>query len=216
MIRHHPDDATLMAHATGTLASGAELLAAVHLEGCAHCKAVAREFELVAATILTDQLPAELAPDSFDRLMARIDAKPAPHAAFRVGSRPRLPAGMDWPRSLRHCHISRWHVMGPGMKWSRVRLPYDPTENLVLLRIAAGKCLPPHTHSGVELTQVLYGAFDDGRAVFSAGDFDSTDGSVYHQPVVQASGECICLAALTGRLMFDSRLARLAGALVGL
>jgi putative transcriptional regulator len=122
---------------------------------------------------------------------------------------------MNWPRALRHCRVSPWRPMGPGMRWSRVGLPYAPQANVVLLRIGAGKCLPPHTHSGTELTQVLFGAFDDGRSVFAAGDFDAADDEVRHQPVVQAGGECICLAAVDGRLRFDSRLARWIGALAG-
>ena len=206
----------LMACATGVQASGAALLTAVHLEGCARCQAIVRNFEHLAGSVLMDQDPAGLPADLFARVMARIDVQDAPKASPRVVPRPELPPGVDWPRSLRHCRISRWRVLGPGLRWSRVRLADDPSANVVLLRIGAGKCLPPHTHHGVELTQVLFGSFDDGRSVFAAGDFDATDASVHHQPVVQASGECICLGAVDGRLVFDSLLARWAGALVGL
>ena len=76
--------------------------------------------------------------------------------------------------------------------------------------------MPMHTHSECELTQVLYGAFDDGRAVFGSGDFDAADGDVVHQPVVQAGGECICLASVQGRVLFQGALARTLGALVGM
>jgi putative transcriptional regulator len=102
------------------------------------------------------------------------------------------------------------------MRWSRVRLPYAKDANVFLLRIAAGSCLPPHTHSGEELTQVLHGAFDDGRSVFGPGDFDATDDSIRHQPVVQASSECICLASVDGHLVHDGLLARWMGALIGI
>jgi putative transcriptional regulator len=102
------------------------------------------------------------------------------------------------------------------MRWSRVTVPYDPAANVFLLRIAAGKYLPQHTHSNTELTQILYGRFHDGRALFGPGDFDAADGDVHHQPVVQAGCECICLAAVDGRVVFDSFLARMAGSLVGM
>ncbi len=206
----------LMACAAGSHTSGAALLTAVHLEGCMRCQRIVRDFERVAGSLLADQSPADLPVDLFAQLMARIDGSDVPKTSPRVDPRPALPPGVDWPRSMRHCRISRWRVLGSGLRWSRVRLPDDPSANIVLLRIGAGKCLPPHTHSGVELTQVLVGAFDDGRTVFGPGDFDATDGSVHHQPVVQASGECICLGAVDGRLVFDSLLARWAGALVGL
>jgi putative transcriptional regulator len=85
-----------------------------------------------------------------------------------------------------------------------------------LLRIGAGKQLAMHTHAGVELTQVLYGRFHDGRDLFVAGDFDETDGTVHHQPEVQASGECICLAYVGGKMVFEGMLARALGAVMGM
>ncbi|PZP99900.1 MAG: transcriptional regulator, partial [Variovorax paradoxus] len=67
-----------------------------------------------------------------------------------------------------------------------------------------------------EFTQVLHGSFHDGRAQFSAGDFDAADTQVHHQPVVQAGSECICLASIEGQLEFDGWFARRLGALVGM
>jgi putative transcriptional regulator len=179
-----------------------------------------REFDVVGAALLEAIEPAVLAPESLARTLARIDAEaaaapPPPRApANRVGAD--LPAGIAWPRSLRDATITRWRWLGPGMRWSRVTLADDRAANVFLLRIAAGKSLPVHSHDGIELTQVLYGAFDDGRARFGAGDFDEADGSVHHQPVVEAGGECICLASVEGRVAFDGRIARVLGAWVGM
>jgi len=216
MIRHHPDEAMLMAHAAGTLASGPSLLVSTHVETCPRCKAAVRGFEEVAAVLLLAESPSELPAGLFERVVARTESALPPVPALRVTKRPSLPAGMEWPRSLRHAQVSRWWWMGPGVRWARVRLPYDPDASLFMFRIGAGKCLPPHTHASQELTQVLYGAFDDGRAVFGPGDFDAADDAIHHQPVVQAAGECICLAALDGRVVFDSTLAKWAGAAIGL
>ena len=102
------------------------------------------------------------------------------------------------------------------MRWSRVSVPGAPEANVFLLRIGAGKYLPPHTHRGTELTQVIYGRFHDGRALFGPGDFDLADGEVHHQPVVQEGSECICIAAVEGRLHFDGLIARWFGSLVGM
>ena len=96
-------------------------------------------------------------------------------------------------------------------------MPGVPDANVFLLRIAAGRYLPQHSHDGVEFTQVLHGRFHDGRALFGAGDFDSADGEVRHQPVVQEGSECICLAALEGGgLRFDSAIARFFSSVAGL
>jgi putative transcriptional regulator len=216
VIRHHPDDALLIAHAGGTLAAGPALLMAAHLENCPTCRSVLRGFEQVGAALMLDEPASALAPGAFAAALARLDAPALAPVLPIVSPRPPLPDGMDWPRSLRHCQVSRWRLLGPGMRWSRVTLPGAGKTNVFLLRIAAGSCLPPHTHAGEELTQVLHGAFDDGRAVFGAGDFDATDETVRHQPVVLASSECICLAAVDGRLVHDGFLARWMGALIGI
>ena len=205
-----------MAHAAGTLAGGPQLLVNSHLETCPHCRSAVRSFEDVAATLLLAESPAELPLGLFERVLAGTESPMAQAPVPRIKRRPMLPAGMEWPRSLRRAEVSRWWWMGPGVRWARVRLPEDPAASLFMFRIGAGRCLPPHTHSGQELTQVLFGAFDDGRAVFGPGDFDATDDSIHHQPVVLAGSECICLAAVDGSVVFDSALARWAGAAIGL
>ncbi len=216
MIRHHPDDALLLAYAAGTLEGGPRLLVNSHLETCAHCRSAVHAFEDVAATLLLAEAPADLPPGLFARVVSGTESTMARPPVPRIRRRPALPAGMEWPRSLRRAEVSRWWWMGPDVRWARVRLADDPAANLFMFRIGAGKCLPPHTHSSQELTQVLYGAFDDGRAVFGPGDFDAADDSIHHQPVVQAGGECICLAAVEGRVIFDGTLARWAAAAIGL
>jgi putative transcriptional regulator len=136
----------------------------------------------------------------------------APRAAARPSSRraalPRQPArrhGLAAQPARQHGDAVA--LARPGMRWSRVTLADDRAANVFLLRIAAGKSLPAHTHDGIELTQVLHGAFHDGRERFDAGDFDEADGSIHHQPVVEPGGECICLASVEGRVAFDGRIA---------
>jgi len=226
MIRHHPDDAMLAALAAATLPRGQEVVTAAHVERCARCGARLRELEAVGGALLEDAEPALLAPEALARTLARIDASRATSpTACRPGVTARdpseglqasLPDGMTWPRSLHGAATTRWRWLGPGMRWSRVTLADDRAANVFLLRIAAGKSLPVHSHRGIELTQVLYGAFHDGRERFAAGDFDETDDTVRHQPVVEAGGECICLASVEGRVAFDGRIARVLGALVGM
>jgi putative transcriptional regulator len=193
-IQHHPGDELLLAHAAGSLERGHSVVVASHVEGCAHCRERMRVFEMVGGALLDELPPQAMAPDALARTLAAIDAPP--------------PQPRPQP--------TRWRWLGPGMRWSRVTLPDDPAANVFLLRIGAGKNLPMHTHSDSELTQVLYGTFHDGRAMFGPGDFDEADGSFHHQPVVQAGGECICLASVRGRVLFNGVIARTLGALVGM
>ena len=218
MIRHHPSDDLLLTAAAGRLDTGAAIVLGAHLEACAQCRHSLRQFEAVGGAMLEAIEPALLAPEALARTLARIDGARAstPPAETPSPWRPPLPPGVAWPRSLAHCAVSRWRWMGPGMRWSRVTVPHEPDANVFLLRIGAGKALARHTHSELELTHVMCGSFDDGRARFAAGDFDAADGSVHHQPVLEADGECICLASVNGRLLFDGAVARTIGSLMGI
>ena len=219
MIHHHPDAGLLLAQAAGSLCGGHSLLVASHVDGCAECQMRLREFESIGGAMLEQLAPAVLPSQSLAETMAAIDAPPRsrkPKPPVRHGSRPALPQGMAWPRALRGCSATAWRWLGPGVRWSRVTVPYDAAANVFLLRIGAGKELPFHTHSQSELTQVLHGAFHDGRALFGPGDFDEADGDIQHQPKVLAAGECICLASVEGRVMFRGVLARMLGSLIGM
>lgn len=215
-IQHHPGDDLLLALAAGQLPPAPALVLSSHVEGCAHCQAQLQMLEAAGGALLEDLAPAAMHEDALARTLQAIDQLPAKAPAVAVRGLPPLPAGAQWPRALAGCRITRWRWMAPGMRYARVRLPRHPDANVVLLRIAAGMYLAQHTHSDREFTQVLHGSFHDGRAQFSAGDFDATDAQVHHQPVVQAGSECICLASIEGKLEFDGFFARTLGAMVGM
>lgn len=222
MIRHHPDDALLMSLAAGSMAAGAAVVVAAHVERCPRCLGQLRELELIGGVLLEELEPAVLAPEALARMLARIDALDAPALARELvvaGApgrlRASLPPGVAWPRSLCGATASNWRRLGPGVRWSRVTLA-GISANLHLLRFAAGKSLPGHNHRGGELTQVLYGAFHHGSERFAAGDFDNADDRVHHQPVVAAGGECICLTSVEGHVAFDGPIARVLGSLLGM
>ncbi|MDM0074989.1 ChrR family anti-sigma-E factor [Variovorax sp. J2P1-59] len=218
MILHHPAEDLLLAFAAGRLSNGHSLVVASHVEGCAHCRERVRLFEAMGGAMLEELAPEVLESQALAKTLAAIDAPASAVTRPRAGSamRAELPDGLPWPHALQGCASTRWRWLGPGMRWSRVTLPGDDAANVFLLRIGAGKMLPQHTHSDSELTQVLYGTFHDGRALFGPGDFDETDGSIRHQPTVEAAGECICLASVQGKVLFDGAVARVLGALVGM
>lgn len=221
-IHHHPGDDLLLDLAAGRLPPEPALLAAVHAEMCPQCGQRLRALEAVGGVLLESLPPCTLRPDALSRVLGAIDALPGdearrPGAATPpVAGGPDWPAGASWPQALRGMAFSPWKWIAPGMRWSRPLSPPAGDVNVFLLRIGPGRSLPAHTHGGLEWTQVLHGAFHDGHALFGAGDFDAADGNVHHQPVVQGPGDCICLAAVDGRLRFDGMLARLAGSLVGM
>lgn len=218
MINHHPADDLLLALAAGSLDGGQSLLVGVHLESCAPCRSRLHMLQALGGELLAATEPKALTAHALDAALARIGAPPppAPERSTRAQPFPALPEGTAWPASFRRCTVSPWHRLGPGVRWSRIAMPYASPGGLFLLRIAPGNSLPRHTHRGIEHTQVLCGAFDDGRATFGPGDFDTADEDVHHQPVVHASGECVCLAYVGERLRFDGWLASMLGRAIGM
>jgi putative transcriptional regulator len=215
---HHPGDEFLLHLAAGRLSAGQALVVSTHLEGCAECRRQLHTLQTVGGALLEETAPVGLEPNALERTLQRID-RAAPE---RTGSAavppnfPALPEGVPWPASLRSCRVTGWRFMGPGMRYARVTVPHDPSAALYLLRIGEGRSLARHTHNGIELTQVLCGSFDDGRAVFGPGDFDSADEAVHHQPVVQAGATCVCLAYVGARMRFDGRIASWIGGWIGM
>ena len=155
MIHHHPDDALLMALAAGRLARGPAVVTASPCRGLrALPRAPARVRGGRRRAARGSRAGAARAARRWRGRWRGIDAgtrartgrapAPAPRATRFLAS---LPAGMAWPRSLRGCTTTRWRWLGPGMRWSRVTLRRRPAANVFLLRIAAGKSLPVHTHA---------------------------------------------------------------------
>ena len=57
---------------------------------------------------------------------------------------------------------------------------------------------------------MLSGAYRDEIGLFAAGDFESADDALDHQPVVQGDEACVCLFATEGRLKAQSLIGRIA------
>ena len=125
-----------------------------------------------------------------------------------------LPPGMTWPRSLQGCSTTTWRRLSIGVRWCRLRLPSEGRSNVFLVRVAPGRGLPVHSHRGGDVTQVLFGSFEEDAVRYEVGDFDQADGSVHHRPVASATSECICLIAVEGRMAFHGPMARAMGALL--
>ena len=216
--RHHPADETLMAMAAGTLPEGPSLVVAIHLDGCRRCRESVGRFEAVGGALLEAAAPAPLAAGAFDALMARIDAedRAAPAAPEpRPDVVPTTPDGVALPRRLGRHTVGRWRRLGSALSWSRVGVRGAPDANVILLRIPATGSAPRHGHSGREFTQVLVGGFSDGRDAYGPGDLVEADEHVDHRPTVDADGECICIAAVEGRLRIHG-IGRLLQPFVGL
>ena len=210
--RRHPADETLVAYSAGTLGSGARLVVKTHLGVCSGCRKHLRAFEAIGGALLESE-PVEAAPsDLLARTWARIEATPKqPRTPPTLAPEPYPGA----PELLRHCVIGPWRFVQPGLRIAMVTPPGENEASAMLMRVSAGRRMPKHTHDGVEFTQVLSGVFYDASGRYLTGDYIEADEAVDHQPVADESMDCICLAAVEGRLRLTSFVGRWAQTVLG-
>ena len=66
-----------------------------------------------------------------------------------------------------------------------------------------------HSHTELEMTCVLTGAFSHDGGRFGPGDFDFGDEDVDHKPLVERGEDCVCLVAMRGELRLSGLIGRL-------
>ncbi len=223
-IKHHPDDASIMAYAAGTLDEAFAVLVSCHLETCAHCRETLKTAELIGGAMLEGSEDVNVSDGSFGRLLEKINVSEAnahQPISFPVQRKPR---GNDWrkmPRALDH-YIDRtidevsWKRVGPGVWQKPIALSTSAKSSLRLLRIAPGRSVPEHGHGGQEMTLIISGAYEDEIGHFGPGDVADLDDHVEHQPHVVSSEDCICLAATEAPTRFKGFASRLLQPLIGI
>jgi putative transcriptional regulator len=213
---HHATDETLMRFAAGTLAAGPAIVVDAHLAGCPTCRARVCEYEALGGALLEDMEPTRLSETALSDMLALIDAEDGPETPPPAARKPVEIEGVRLPDALRGCDIGRWRWIGPGMKMSRVGVPDDPDANLILLKVGPGRALPDHGHVGTEFTYIVSGSFTDRFGTFRPGDLAEMDEEVEHQPIVDADSECICLAAMEGKMRFKGVIGRMLQPIFGI
>lgn len=206
-INHHPSEATLAEYAAGTLDAGSRLVVATHVAACPTCHGAVHALEAVGGALLHDLPPADLAPDALTNALSKLDAPPKPTAIEPASPETH---DMPWlPEALHGQKFGPWRWLGRGVHQRAIVVPGEDSARVFLLRARPGVTLPVHTHTGIERTQVLAGAFihDGGR--FGAGDFDDAEGDIEHRPRIDVGEECICLVAMTGGIKLTGAIGRL-------
>ncbi len=207
-IRHHLSDQLLMAYAAGTLPEAFSLVVATHVSLCDECRARLGAFEAVGGAVLEEAPEAAVSSGSLAVTMQMIrnrgkDPIPAPRPV-RQGL---------FPAPLRDyvggdVEAVNWRSIGGGVR--QAILPTARDASVRLLFIPAGHAVPDHGHSGMELTQVLQGAFRDEDERFGPGDIEIATEETNHTPVAEAGLDCICLAATDAPLRFNALIPRMA------
>lgn len=209
-IKHHPQEATLLAYATGNLPEAFNLIIAAHVSLCDDCRAVVESCDAVGGSLLEDTSAVAMCAESLDRTMAALDTPQAPVPKAAPGI---LPAPLQ--RYVGgDLDAVKWRPVGLGVK--QAILPTSTEASARLLRIPAGVAIPDHSHEGNELTLVLQGAFADEDDHFARGDLEVADGDVTHTPIAAPGADCICLAVTDAPLAFKGWLPRVVQRFVGI
>jgi putative transcriptional regulator len=184
-----------------------------HLGGCSECSQHVRAFEAVGGAMLESDSFEPAPSDLLARTWARIEASAARPVAPLPALAPEPFPGA--PHLLRRCAIGPWRFVQPGLRIAMVTPPGESEASAMLMRVSAGRRMPKHTHDGVEFTQVLSGIFYDSSGRYLTGDYIEAGDEVEHQPVADESQDCICLAAIEGRLRLTSFAGRWAQSVLG-
>lgn len=212
---HHLDPSTVLSYAAGALAVEMAIVAATHLETCAHCRARVDEAERIGGQLIDHRPTAAVAADTpratlrdamLQQLAAPLDPAPvAPPRPAPYEEEDRLPTPLH-PYFGTSYRALKWRWMAPGVHC--IRAPSTRHGTLLMLKIGPGRSMPVHSHGGTELTQILRGAYHDALGHFAPGDVADLDSDVEHQPVTVPGAACICVSALDAPLRFPGWLAR--------
>ena len=222
--RHHLDEATVLSFAAGALSAEMAAVAATHIEACEFCRQRLSDAERIGGALLGQQQPMAGTPRDAqlrDAMLELLDETPHCHAhTADAHSQPTGASRADclprplWPYFGSSWRALRWRWMAPGVHM--IRAARGSGDTLILLKIAAGKSMPVHSHQGSELTQILQGAYDDELGHYAPGDVADLGDEIEHQPVTTPGVACVCVAALDAPLRFRGWLARKLQPMVGL
>lgn len=202
-IKHHPTLETLTAYCNGRLDAARSLVVAAHLERCPTCRSHVTVLDTLGGIMIDGVEPTPMSDGALERALALLDFEAA-HMP------PPLPDDLPHaPEALRGAEVGAWRWIGPGTHYRATNIVAPDGYRVFLLRSQAGSRLPHHTHTGVELTLTLKGAYEHEGGRFAAGDLEEADGSTEHQPIVADGEECICLVAMNGNLRLLGVMGRL-------
>lgn len=197
-IKHHVSDDLMMAYACGNLPEAFSVAVAAHISMCDECRTAMESYDAIGGALLENQTNIGVGPDSLQRTLDKIAAT----EPVKKGSRPvnsNVPAPLSDYVGFNLDSID-WQPIGMGVKQSILETSSEATARL--LYIPPGTAMPDHSHSGIEMTLVLKGAFADESEYFAEGDVEIADGSTNHTPVAADGSPCICLAVTEAPLKF--------------
>jgi putative transcriptional regulator len=199
MMRTNDDYVSLMLdYATGSAPEPVAMALAAHVELNPKAATLYSKFNVLGGALLSDVEPAMVSDAGLASVLARLDREPVEAAPLRRSSVGSTPVSLQ--RYVGNdLDALAWKALTPSVH--EFVIPTSAAGYRVsLLRIAPGKAMPTHTHTGEEITVVLEGAYNDASGRFARGDIELADQSIEHKPLADAKVGCTCLAVLSAPL----------------
>ncbi len=174
--------ALMLDYAAGSLPRGPALVVSAHLALQPQAREITRTFDAAGGMLLDAIEPVEIAQP--DWLEAEVGADYSQYSLREIDDMAHVLSSLDQ---------GRWRRNLAGM----LMMPL-PGCDAELLKLEAGRKVPEHGHSSLEVTLVLSGELDDGSQIYRRGDLLVHDEDSEHQPGAAKGGDCICLIAQTG------------------
>lgn len=223
-LKHHPDEATLISYANGTLSDSLKAVVASHLSFCEKCRKEVELLQALGGALLEDVQSVEMSDGALDKALSKFD-----EIFIEAGGQNNADnlyidvASLDdtvLPQPIQHVlgmSIDEipWSFMAPGIRCYKIPTN-DNHGELRLLKIKPGHSLPEHGHGGSELTLVLQGAYKDEFGTYQRGDIQDVDDDIEHQPVTIGDEDCICLIAFEHQAKFKNIAPRVLQPLIGM
>jgi putative transcriptional regulator len=212
MIRHHPDEALLLAYASGATDEATGLIVATHMAYCEACRGRAAGLEAIGGSLLQDLAPAPMSHGALEAVLAKLDTVETFERRSRAVSRDGTPETL---RPYIGGDLSQVHCRRVSAQLSYLPLFRRGAVKARLLRGVAGAETGIHRHRGAEYTVVLQGGFTDATGNYGPGDLQVMEDDVRHNPVADAGEDCINLSVTTGPLKFDGLIPKIVAPLFG-
>lgn len=227
-IEHHPNQETILSYAAGSLPAALAIVVGCHLQYCPACRVSVNAGEALGADLMMELSPQTLSARARESVLAQLNMdlrevaevgqsrvlETAESASVNAGAPEAIPRLLHQFLQEDSFDSLPWKkTLAPGLK--QIIINCDEGD-VRLLRIAAGKKMPVHSHRGSEITMILRGGYSDSLGKFNAGDVADLDSATEHQPVADSDEDCICLAGMDAPLAFRGWLARLMQPIVGM
>ncbi|HEY1707740.1 MAG TPA: ChrR family anti-sigma-E factor [Rhizomicrobium sp.] len=201
-IVHHPEDALLLAYASGAADEPTALVIATHLALCAECRRTVARAESTGGVLLEDVEPQAMSAGGLDAVMARLNGQEQPKAPQAQGLTP------EPLRSYLGGEVTdvNWRHIAGGLADYRIMTRGKSVARL--LRARPGTAVYEHTHAGEEVTLIMTGGLSDHTGEYHRGDVQTMTDE-YHVPTALPDEDCIVLAVTNAPLRFRKLHAKL-------